>query len=111
MFPDYTNGDKLHQDELLISISMESPSLGQITFYYRTGIPNTILLPKQDFREFCEWLLELLLNQKITMAQEAGLALTQAAPDTRYKDMRVTTLRSTGFKAAQIFQPTQNIVQ
>jgi hypothetical protein len=82
---------------------MESPRPGPSgprIFYCRIGIPNTTLNKTLlSFVNGSKWLktshLELLLNQKIIMAKEAGLTLIQA---TYLKDTRVTTSRPSGFK-------------
>ena len=89
MFPNYTIRDKLHKDKLLDIYEYGIPKSWQKHFLLQNWDPQHHT--KQEFREFCEW-LEIdkditLLSPKITMAQEADLALIRAVPDIRIQGL------------------------
>jgi hypothetical protein len=80
IFPEYPIDDNLHEDELLNIYEYGIPKTWSKYFLLQNWDPQHHT--KQEFREFCEQLKmaeditpRTLLSQKITMAQEAGMAL------------------------------------
>jgi hypothetical protein len=109
MFPGYTNGDELQEDELLDIYEFGVPHSWSRQFLLQNWDPQQHT--KQEFREFCERLETAeditsgtFVKSKRHNGPRGKLRSTMSSP--RYNDTRATTSRSTGINPR--FQATRN---
>jgi Fe-S-cluster containining protein len=94
MFPDYTNREELHKDELINIYKYGIPKscLKQYLLQNRDPQHHT----KQEFREFCEWLeMAKIIAPRIFVKSKDYNGLRGrfgSNTSNQYKDTRVTTL-------------------
>jgi hypothetical protein len=109
MFPDYTIGDELHEDELLNIYEYGIPKSWSRHFLLQNWDPQHHT--KQEFREFCERLetAEDITPRTFVKSKDYNgpRGRFDSNKSNRYKDTRVTTSRP-GYKPAQTFQSTRN---
>jgi hypothetical protein len=109
MYPGYTNGDELHEDELLDIYEYGIPKSWSRQFLLQNWDPQHH--SKQEFREFCERLETAEgISTGTFKSKDYGLRgrLDSNQSSSRYKDARATTSRSTGFNTRQFPKVTGN---
>ena len=110
MFPNYVNGDELHEDELLDIYEYGIPKSWSKQFLLQNWHPQHHT--KQEFREFCERLetAEDITPRTFVKSKDytGPRGRFGSTTSNRYKDMRVTTSRPSNTKPARTFQSTRN---
>jgi hypothetical protein len=112
MFPDYTIGDELHEDELLDIYEYGIPKTWSKHFLLQNWDPQHHT--KQEFREFCERLEsaeEISSKSFVKSNNNSPRGRFGSNMSNRYKDTRATTSRPYGFNQARTFQSTRNNAQ
>ena len=113
MFPDYTNGNEIHKDELLDIYEYRIPKSWTNQFLLQNWNPQQHT--KQEFREFCEWLetaKDILPQTFVKSNNNNGpRGRFDSQTSNQYKDTRVTTSRPSGYNKPARFQTTQNNAQ
>jgi hypothetical protein len=108
MFPDYNNGDELHEDELLDIYEYGIPKTWSKQFLLQNWDPQHHT--KQEFREFCERLetAEDITPKTFVKSNNGPRGRFGSNTSNRYKDTRATTSRPSSYKPARTFNAQMN---